>query len=240
MQTKNRSSNSVEHTNPDDQSFAETKIRNGFKRRIWLCCLVAISLMTVTCQILTPTPSPISSATYVPAATQAPVITYTAPVVTVTSPPDVPSPTTAPPTKNTPSTAMLQVRVYYVAVGDGGISGIPIGCGDSLVAVEREAQGAETNLQAALDNLLANHDQYVGQSGLYNSLWQSSLHVASVTTLADGSYQVEITGGLQMGGECDTPRVQGQIEQTAQSAVGGATVHVLLNGKPISEALSLR
>lgn len=203
------------------------------RRMIWFGCLAGISILTLTCQVPTAALTPVPTSTRLPTVTQPSTIAPT------------PTETLAPPLISTPTQAVrapvpARVRVYYVATGDGGQSGIPIGCGDSLVAVETDAPPADSAVAASLSVLFANHQQFVGQSGLYHSLWQSNLQVGSVRTLADGRLQVEISGNLQMGGECDVPRVQGQIEQTALAAANGTPVDVLLNGKPIAEALSLR
>jgi hypothetical protein len=68
-------------------------------------------------------------------------------------------------------------------------------------------------LKAALVALLSIKNQNYGQSGLYNALYQSALQVDSVS-IAGGKASVYLTGTLKMGGECDNPRVQAQLEQT--------------------------
>lgn len=130
------------------------------------------------------------------------------------------------------------VTVYYIAEGDGGISGPEVGCGDSAVAVTSPTVSYTDPVEAALRVLLAADTMEIGQSGLRNALWQSDLTVASVdrsgTTIA-----VNLEGTMKLGGECDIPRVEEQLQLTADTAAG-APVAITINGKPMAEALSLK
>ena len=69
-------------------------------------------------------------------------------------------------------------------------------------------------LRAALEKLLSMRDQYFGKSGLYNALYQSNLIVDAVR-IENGKATIELSGTLLQGGECDSPRIQAQLEQTA-------------------------
>jgi hypothetical protein len=94
-------------------------------------------------------------------------------------------------------------------------------------------------LQAALVSLLSIKDQYYGQSGLYNALYQSDLQVDSITIVA-GKASVYLTGTLLMGGECDIPRVQAQLEQTILQFPTVTEADIFINGKPLADVLSLK
>lgn len=131
------------------------------------------------------------------------------------------------------------LTLYYVAFGDNGASGPMIGCGDSLVATTSAPLTYTDKLQAAMTALLANHSVAVGQSGLNNSLAQSSLALAG-TSLAGGTATVDLSGNIVQGGECDAPRIIGQLRQTAATASGAATVRININGIEIEQALSLK
>ncbi len=122
---------------------------------------------------------------------------------------------------------------------DNGKSGLPIGCGDSAVPVQVETPPTQQVLQAALVALLSIKDQFYGQSGLYNALYQSDLQVASVT-INSGKASVYLTGTLLMGGECDSPRVQAQLEQTILQFPTVTEVAIFINGKPLADVLSLK
>ena len=109
---------------------------------------------------------------------------------------------------------------------DNGVSGPKIGCGDSAVGVIRVVPPTRAPLTAALNELFSLHDQFYGQSGLYNSLYQSHLQLQSAT-IVNGIATIKLTGTLSLGGVCDDPRVDAQITNTAlqfaDRALGGRT-----------------
>jgi hypothetical protein len=135
-----------------------------------------------------------------------------------------------------PTTA--SATLYYIAQGDGGVSGPPVGCGDSAVAVTSAAISFTDPVEGALRTLLEDHSQHLGQSGLDNALWRSRLAVQSVTRTG-ASITAHLVGTLKMGGECDIPRVEQQLLLTAKDAAG-APVAITINGKTLSQALSLK
>ncbi|WP_245933411.1 hypothetical protein [Arthrobacter livingstonensis] len=128
--------------------------------------------------------------------------------------------------------------LFYIAQGDAGVSGPTVGCGDSAVAVTGAAISFTDPVEGALRTLLADHSQQLGQSGLDNALWQSSLEVLSVDR-AGSVITAHLAGTLKLGGECDIPRVEQQLLLTAEKAAG-APVAITINGKTLSSALSLK
>ncbi|WP_243400258.1 hypothetical protein [Arthrobacter glacialis] len=130
------------------------------------------------------------------------------------------------------------VTVFYIAQGDAGTSGPALGCGDSAVAVTSATIMFTDPVEGALRTLLANHAAQIGQSGLSNALWQSSLSVDSVDR-SGGTITAQLSGTLTLGGECDIPRAEQQLLRTAQQAAG-APVAIIVNGKALSDALSLK
>jgi hypothetical protein len=130
------------------------------------------------------------------------------------------------------------VITYYIAVGDGGTAGPLVGCGDSAVAVTSQSVSFTDPVEAALRTLLASDTETIGQSGLRNALWQSTLSVTSVDR-GGNTITAHLDGTLALAGECDIPRVEQQLLLTAQQAAG-APVAITINGKPLSEALSLK
>ena len=169
-----------------------------------------------------------------------PVSTATLVPPSPTGPP--PSPTVHAPTE-TPATADAptpdMVQIFMIAVDDNGKAGILVGCGDSVVPVQVEIPANKGVLKAALVALLSVKAQYYGQSGLYNALYQSDLQVENVT-IDGGKASVYLTGTLQMGGECDTPRVQAQLEQTVLQFPTVTEAAIFINGKPLADVLSLK
>ncbi len=130
-------------------------------------------------------------------------------------------------------TSPQMVKIFVIAVDDNGKTGIPVGCGDSAVPVQVEIPPTQGVLKAALQALLSVKDQYYGQSGLYNALYQSDLRVDSVSIDNSGKASVYLTGSLVMGGECDTPRVRAQVEQTVLQFPTVKVVAIFINGKPL-------
>jgi hypothetical protein len=138
-----------------------------------------------------------------------------------------------------PAAAQTTVQVFLIAVGDNGQSGNLIGCGDSAIPVQVAIPATEGVLRAALQALFSVKDQYYGQSGLYNALYQSDIQVGTVT-IESGTAIINLTGTLGLGGECDNPRVEAQIEQTAFQFPTVKRVLVFLNGRALEDVLSLK
>jgi hypothetical protein len=122
--------------------------------------------------------------------------------------------------------------LYFVALDDNGDSGKAIGCGDSLVPVATTGVTLEETLKA----LFALKDQNYGASGLYNALYNSSLKADQIVT--GPSPSVALSGTVSLGGTCDTPRFQEQIEATIHQFSGFETAVITLNGKSLTDALS--
>ncbi len=182
-----------------------------------------------------------------PAQTDTPALNATLPPTSTIQasalPPTFPAATLPAPTATTAPTegksGPQMVEIYLIAMEDNGISGFPVGCGDSAVAVDVQIAPTQGVLKAALQALLAIKDQYYGQSGLYDALYQSDLQVDSVT-ITNGKATVNLSGSLLQGGECDSPRVQAQLERTVLQFPSVTSVEIYLNGRPLSEVLSLK
>jgi hypothetical protein len=171
----------------------------------------------------------------------------TAPVPTVApvptaSPSPQPSPTLQIPTAApgpTDPPAATTIQIFLIAVNDNGQGGKPVGCGDSVIPVQVDVPATQGVLKAALETMLSVKAQYYGESGLYNALYQSNLQVDSIS-IAAGKASVYLTGTLTMGGECDGPRVQAQLEGTVLQFPTVTEADIFINGKPLKDVLSLR
>lgn len=130
-----------------------------------------------------------------------------------------------------------RVNLYFIALEDAGRSGKPIGCNDSVVPVEVEIEPTSAPLTAALERLFSIDSQYYGQSGLYNALYQSDLRLDSAT-VEQGQATIALSGTLRLGGVCDNPRVEAQIEETARQFPTVDEVVVYLNGQRLEDVLS--
>jgi hypothetical protein len=142
--------------------------------------------------------------------------------------------TTTPPASTARSNA---VKVYYIAPEDNGASGKKIGCNDSAVSVTRTVTPTQSPLRAALETLLADKNQYFGESGLYNSLYQSNLSIQSLS-IVNGTANIKLAGTFQLGGTCDAPRFKAQLEETAKQFSTVKNAVIFINNKPIDQALS--
>ena len=142
-------------------------------------------------------------------------------------------------TKAAPTSASSSkdVKTFMIALNDNGVSGKKIGCGDSVVGVIIQVPDPAAPLRGALDKLLAAHTQNYGQSGLYNALFRSDLKLDMVT-ITNGVAEIKLSGALTIGGVCDSPRVQAQLEETALQFSTVQKVNILVNGIRLQDLLS--
>jgi hypothetical protein len=132
-----------------------------------------------------------------------------------------------------------RVKLHFVALGDNGASGKKIGCDDSIIPVDVSIDPTTAPLTAALNRLFSIKTDYYGQSGLYNALYRSDLHLDSASVV-NGLATVQLSGSLQLGGVCDDPRVEAQLEETIRQFSTVRDVAIFLNGQPLDDVLSER
>lgn len=188
------------------------------------------------------TPSPLATVTsQIPANTATPVIISPTEQVNPTATRAIPSPMPVLPTATqvprTPTQAQQTVKIFLIALEDNGQTGPLVGCGDSVIPVTVVIPSTQGVLKAALGKLLSIGEQYYGESGLYNALYQSDLQLKSVT-IDQGKAIIHLTGTLMLGGVCDAPRVEAQIEQTALQFSTVSSVEVFINDIPLEDVLS--
>jgi hypothetical protein len=154
----------------------------------------------------------------------------------------LPSATSQPATVQPPVITVIPqgntVKIPLIAIGDKGASGPKIGCGDSLVWVDRQLTGTDALVQAYTD-LLSIKERDYGESGLVDILYQSTLTIKQIY-VQGGVATVYLEGSMMLGGECDNPRVQAQLEQTALQFPEVTSVQVFINDKTLAEAISLK
>lgn len=131
------------------------------------------------------------------------------------------------------------VKFALIALEDNGVSGELIGCGDSVVLADVYYDTSYDPLEVALLGLLNIGEQYYGQSGLYNALYQSSLKLESLT-YEGGTAFINLSGTLMIGGTCDLPRIEAQLMKTALQFPELSGAQVFINGIPLAELLSLK
>jgi len=92
-------------------------------------------------------------------------------------------------------------------------------------------------LRAALTKLLTIKTRFYGESGLYNSLYQSNLSIDSLN-LQNGVATIRLSGTISLGGVCDTPRFQAQLEQTVLQFSTIKQANIFINDQPLAKVLS--
>jgi LysM repeat protein len=137
---------------------------------------------------------------------------------------------TVTPNSGPPGTA----NIYLIALEDNGQSGKQIGCNDSVVPVEVEIEPANAPLRAALEELFSIDSRFYGQSGLYNALYDSDLHVENIE-LVNGQATIQVSGTMRLGGVCDVPRFKAQIQETALQFPTVNEVMVFINGESLDQ-----
>lgn len=162
--------------------------------------------------------------------TSAPAVTEEQATVTT-------EPTAEPEATDAPADEGDTARLYLIALEAGGEEGESIGCGDALVPVEVELDPSLPPLEAALSALLAIDEEFYGQSGLYNALYQSDLTVAGIQMEPDRTI-IALEGDLVLGGTCDSPRIRAQLEQTALQFDDVPGVEFLINGEPLNAVIA--
>ena len=206
--------------------------------RTWCLPLIIITMLLAAC---TPAISPPPTETQIiPSAIPVTATATIEPLPASTKTFAPPSPTLNVPTEPSTSSRQQQtVLIFLIAVDDNGQSGKLIGCGDSAIPVQVNIPPTQGVLRAALNALLSIKNQFYGESGLYNALYQSSLQADNVT-ITNGEAVIHLTGTLMLGGECDTPRVEAQLTETALQFSTVTSVSVFINDVPLKEALSLK
>lgn len=137
---------------------------------------------------------------------------------------------------HTDSTKTASVRLFLIALGNGTVKKGQVGCGDAVVAVQRPIVPTTAPLAAAIRLLIADHRRSYGASGLYNALYRARLHLQRVR-LVNGKASIYLLGKLNLGGECDDPRVRAQLHRTALQFKSVRSATFYLNGVLLSRVL---
>jgi Sporulation and spore germination len=129
-----------------------------------------------------------------------------------------------------------RTRVFLIAPEDGGGLGA---CGDSAVPVDVELPRRRPALEGSLEALLALDSRYDPATGLYNPLYASPLEIQKVER-AGSEARVHLTGYVEIGGDCDGPRMLAQLTETALQFRDVQRVRFYLGGKPLGPLLAGR
>ncbi|HKV06826.1 MAG TPA: hypothetical protein VJ725_01725 [Thermoanaerobaculia bacterium] len=131
------------------------------------------------------------------------------------------------------------VRVFLIAPEDGGALGRKVGCSDSAVAVEVVLPKPRPALEGSLEALFSLESRYHGASGLYNPLYASPLEIEAIQR--EGSEaRIRLGGYVELGGDCDGPRMLAQLTETALQFPDVQRVTFFLGNKPLRQLLADR
>lgn len=130
---------------------------------------------------------------------------------------------------------LSRIKIFLIALEDQGRVGKLVGCGDSLISLDKGEKFTSEPIKNALEELFSIKEQFYGQSGLYNALAQSNLKVENVS-LINNKAIVRLSGTYSLAGSCDNPRFEGQIRETILQYV--KETEIFLNNKSLGEILS--
>jgi hypothetical protein len=143
-----------------------------------------------------------------------------------------------PPANNAPAAndQTTTVKVAVIALDDGGKTGPKIGCNDSVVYITKTIPQTTQPLNEAMKQLFALNSEIVrGQDSdqeFYNVISKMESLKFDHATLENGIGKIYLTGSFAgLGGVCDSPRVQAQIEETANQFK--LILETYLNGKKV-------
>jgi hypothetical protein len=130
------------------------------------------------------------------------------------------------------TTKVRKARIFLISTDDKG----PVGCGDSAMPVEADLPAPTPALWGSLETLLTAGQRYES-AGFYNALANSPLRVQRIER-SGPTARIYLTGYLEIGGACDSPRVLSQLTETATQFQDVDKAEIFLDGKPLEELLS--
>ena len=139
------------------------------------------------------------------------------------------------------------LKIALVKLEDAGKSGEKIGCDDSIVYIEKTADGTKLEdnrkVQLALKELFA-YGATDTSAEYYNGLGQATnVKVEQVNVSNNGKNEnitVNLSGELTSGGTCDDPRIQNQIISTIKANSNATEIIVMINDKNLDEYFNMK
>jgi len=122
-----------------------------------------------------------------------------------------------------------QVKIYLIGLGN-------IDCG-TPVAVVRRVRPTTAPLTAAIQELITLKEQYYGESGLFNPLYQSNLSIETVT-LESGMATIRLVGTLHVEGACHGATIKTVFDRTSLQFSTVDSAAVFINGRSLLDILS--
>lgn len=136
----------------------------------------------------------------------------------------------SPPIAGDPDADFMFTQVFLLALGDGGASGFPAGCGDSAVGVWVEAAPSQAILRTSLETLLRLGGPFHPQTGFYNALHRSQLTLSNLQ-LENGVATISLSGRLVADTSCEQAQIRAQLERTALQFSTVNRAEIFINGQ---------
>lgn len=132
-----------------------------------------------------------------------------------------------------------RVRVFLISPEDGGALGRKVGCSDSAVPVEVVLPRPRPALEGSLEALFSLEGRYHGASGLYNPIYASPLEIEAIQRVGPEA-RIRLGGYVEIGGDCDGPRILAQLTETALQFSDVQRVTFFMGDKPLRQLLAGR
>jgi len=131
------------------------------------------------------------------------------------------------------------IKIFLISLDDQGQYGKLVGCGDSVMGVERTITSTDQPpIKEALNELFLAKDQYAAAGpGYHNALTNSNLKVDNVV-INNGQATVYLSGTYSLAGACDNPRFKAQIEETILQFPSIKKASVFINNISLDKILS--
>ena len=137
--------------------------------------------------------------------------------------------------------AHTTLKIFLIALEDGGKVGEQIGCDDSVVPVVFTIPATQTPLRKAIEFLLSTSvelpEVFPNGTNLFNPLYRSHLTIQDIA-INNGTATINLQGNLQINGVCDGPRFVAQFEKTARQFPTVQQVAVFIGGVALEDLLS--
>ena len=123
-----------------------------------------------------------------------------------------------------------------------GIDGVTIGCSDTLVTIDTvpiETADREDHVTQAIQFLLNDSQYYHGSPSVTNSLTLSETLELSSVDVSRSSVEIELTGNVEVRGECEAYRIQAQMYATVANTADVDDVSITVDGTELDDVLGL-
>ncbi|MCC7432634.1 GerMN domain-containing protein [Candidatus Peregrinibacteria bacterium] len=136
-------------------------------------------------------------------------------------------------------------NLILIGQEDKKLGGKEIGCGDTVVPVIQTSKldnkaSLQDKVTEAYQKLLSFKENKYEGFGYINALQSSNLKLDSLEIKDGQEAIIKLSGDLSLGGACDNPRLQAQLEETAWQFKEIQKINIQVNGKALDSVLSLK